>query len=221
MDNIENLITKYNEYSSEDYKKFFIRMCEHVNTTENWNLSKFLSEIMTSKKSKNIPFIARKYIIDYIVDNDIDILYIDIIELSVYLDKSMCEELLNHMLEKFIDSNSINNNYILIIIYLLNFIGKEDCPQHYIAINKEFIKTIHDKYGNHHLDANIHNFEEVMRYCFTFCNYLTNIEKEKFFKKLQAKTRHKYIEEALEKINFSEDQKQRLQSLLLLDELAV
>ena len=47
--------------------------------------------------------------------------------------------------------------------------------------------------------------------------YVKCYEKVTFAKKLQFKKRHEYIEDALEKINFDEKQKQKLQSIVILN----
>ena len=86
-----------------------------------------------------------------------------------------------------------------------------------IKLNCKILKIVHDKYGECFFNNKLRKFDVIKSYCYAFSDYLTYYEKVTFAKKLQAKTKHKYIEDALEKINFDEKQKQKLQSIIILN----
>lgn len=204
--NTKFLEAMYDKVSQEDYKTLVMNQCEQTS-------SDLLSEFIARK---NIPFIARKYIIDYIVDNDINDIYEDTI--SFIIMKEYDSELLNYMLEKFINDDRINNDYIQTIFYMFDVIHFD--ALHWITLNPKLIKIFHDKYGEKFFNDNIHKFNPIRQYCFAFRDCLTDNEKEIFSKKLQAKSRYQYIGDAMKAIDFTEEQKQKLHGIILLNTLA-
>lgn len=47
-------------------------------------------------------------------------------------------------------------------------------------------------------------------YCYTFSGMLTDYERELFSRRLQAKTRHQWIDKALTVVDFTDEQKRKL-----------
>ena len=202
--NTQLLNEMYNKISPEEYKALVMDECKRMTFCEH----------TLGSLSIYIPVIAKEYIIDYIVDNNFN----DIYRLMIDYASMNCEKdiliLLNHMLKKFTDNYRINNDYIPLIFYMQSLFYKQ------FIIDKKLIKIIHDNYGERFFNDNIRKFEIVKQYCFTFCNCLTEEERNTIFKRLQTKTRHVYINDAMRLINFSEEQKQILQSILILDKFA-
>lgn len=206
--NTEALINMYIKLDDDDYKALVIDQCKHSGNQYHLYL------ILENKK---VPDIAKIYITDFIVDNcDISIFYKytanSIISQS---SRHISETLLNYMFEKIIykniiDKSVVNEIIILDIIYIME--------NNLIKLDYELLKDVHNKYGEHFFNNNLLKFDMIKSYCYAFNCYLTNSEKDTFFKRLQAKTRNKYIDGALEKIDFNEEQKQKLQSILILNE---
>ena len=199
--NTQLLNEMYNKISPEEYKALVMDECKRMS----------FGEYTLSSLNICIPVIAKEYMIDYIVDNNFNDIYKIMIDYA-YMDlEKNCYILLNHMLKKFADNYRINNDYIPLIFYMQSLFYNPFIMDH------KLIKIIHDNYGERFFNDNIRNFEIVKQYCFTFHNCLTEEERNTIFKRLQARTRHKNIEDAMRLINFSEKQKQKLQSIVILD----
>lgn len=208
--NIEALIDMYIKLDDDDYKTLVINQCKRTIISNNQEY------LYLSLKDKKVPDIAKIYIIDFIIDNcSIFMFYkytiINIISMSM---RCISEKLLSYMFEKIIYKNIIDNDItsetiILDIIYIME--------NNSIKLNCKILKIVHDKYGECFFNNKLRKFDVIKSYCYAFSYYLTYYEKVTFAKKLQAKTRHEYIEDALEKINFDEKQKQKLQSIVILN----
>lgn len=123
------------------------------------------------------------------------------------LDEDRCKKLMDSYMDKLISKDNIYHFCMMVL-------------GHDIKLNYNIAKKIHDKYGIEFFNENIRHFEKMRRYCFSFGNCLTEEERNTIFKRLQTKTRRVYINDAITRINFTEDQKNKLQSYALLYDLA-
>jgi hypothetical protein len=82
------------------------------------------------------------------------------------------------------------------------------------------LKEIHDTYGIPFFNEHKHECFCVEAYCYTFYNCLTDFEKETFTNILVKVLKCRHIEKAIHKIKFSDEQMSKLNSKLILYQLA-
>ena len=208
--NTQLLNGMYSKLDDDDYKTLVIKQCKRTIVSNNQEY------LYLSLKDKKVPDIAKIYIIDFIIDNCSIFMFYKYTILNIFSMSMRCisEKLLSYMFEKIIYKNIIDNDIpsetiILDIIYIME--------NNSIKLNCKILKIVHDKYGECFFNNKLCKFDLIKSYCYTFSDYLTCYEKVTFAKKLQFKKRHEYIEDALEKINFDEKQKQKLQSIVILN----
>lgn len=199
----------YNKISDDDFKTLVINQCKRtVAANDMYLLPRTISLLAT-------PYPAMKHIIDFIIDNNFNNLYESTLD-EIIIERTYRDELFNHMIWKFVDSDKINEDCILSVMHIHKYMQSILMP---MRVNNEFIKIIHEKYGVEFFNKNVKRFETIRQYCFAFGQYLSEEEKDTIFKRLRTKTRHKYIDDAIGLIDFSKEQKQKLQSILILNEL--
>lgn len=116
-------------------------------------------------------------------------------------------ELLQTAVDKIVNECTIDH-----FCYMMTFYD--------ISLPSNVASKIHDDYGDNYFKDNIRSFERIRRYCYTFGSALNEYEADVFTKRLQTKTRNKYIKKALEKVNFNDKQKEKLNSCILLYQLS-
>ena len=188
-------------YNVEGFKKYndIIEM-KCMSTT---NGSPLIDIIQDKQIDIAIKYIALNKIIEKhegYIENSIDAI--------CTLDEDQREAMMNHYMHKLVNKKTINHFCAMV-------------SEYNIKLNNNVAKKIHNDCGIGFFNENVRRFETIRRYCFTFGNCLSEEEKTTIFKRLQTKTRRSYINEAIERINFTEDQKNKLQSYVLLYELAV
>lgn len=77
-------------------------------------------------------------------------------------------------------------------------------------IPDDVFEMIHDEFGIVFFKKNLRRFNIMLQYCRAFKYNLSDYEKETFAKRLQIKSRYKYIDWALNNIDFNEKQKRKL-----------
>lgn len=87
------------------------------------------------------------------------------------------------------------------------------------TIPLDVFKTIHDKFGQVYFKTNIRKFNNILKYCITFKDVLSDYEIGTLVKRLQIGNMYVYIYYLLKEIKFTEKQRQKLQSIVILNNL--
>ena len=96
--------------------------------------------------------------------------------------------------------------------YWSSFKGKNVLTEHEV-------KSIYKQWGHHILDSEERKFDVYYHNCLFFGKFLDKEQRTKLIKMLKAKTRHKYIEYALDHIIFDDQERQVLLAIKCMDEL--
>lgn len=89
-----------------------------------------------------------------------------------------------------------------------------------VVLPHDVATKIHNSCGTEYFNNNTRRFEAIKRYCYTFGSCLTDSERELFAKRLRTRTRQQYINKALSRVNFTDEQQNALKSYTLLYDLS-
>lgn len=164
-------------------------------------------EILGILSEQSVKIKTKFYVLDYLIKNypyGFDEILRTIMDIED-------EQQKNSLLEKYI-LNSVNDQSIATFCKVVGYLN--------IDMPKSIMKIVHDKYGMIFFNNKKRKPFCVESYCYTFRNCLTNFEKETFVNILINILKDGYIEKAIHKIKFNDEQMSRLNSQLVLYQLA-